>query len=126
MTPLVLLAEEDLVMREQLARTLRGRGYQVIAVRDGLGLCDYLELARFSHGRAPNPDVIVADAELAGYGGALLCEQLSHEQASIPFILIGCSGDQLGEGAAWCLEKPVSLSALVEAVGACAGHSAHA
>ena len=58
MTQLVLLAEEDLVMQEQLARTLRDHGYQVIAVRDGLGLCDYLELARFS-----NPTGLLSQGE---------------------------------------------------------------
>lgn len=116
MTQLVLLAEEDLVMREQLARALRNHGYQVIAVRDGLGLCDYLEVARFSKGRVPNPDVIVSDSELSGYGGARICEQLSHEQASIPFILLG-NGEPAGSsGAVLMLEKPIDLNALLEAV----------
>lgn len=121
MTPLVLLAEEDLVMRDQLARALRGRGYQVITVRDGLGLCDYLEYARFSHGRAPNPDLIVADAELAGYDGALICEQLSHEQAHIPFILLGQLSQNGGLGAVRVVEKPVMLELLLHAVAGCLG-----
>ncbi len=120
MTQLVLLAEEDLVMREQLARALRSNGYQVIAVRDGLGLCDYLELARLSHGRAPNPDVIVSDSDLSGYGGARICEQLSHEQACIPFILLGNGENPENSGAALMLQKPVNLSSLLEAVASCA------
>lgn len=120
MTQLVLLAEEDLVMREQLARALRNHGYQVIAVRDGLGLCDYLELARFSKGRAPNPDVIVSDSDLSGYGGARICEQLSHEQASIPFILLGNGENPENSGAALMLQKPVSVDALISAVASCA------
>ncbi len=119
MTQLVLLAEEDLVLREQLARALRNHGYQVIAVRDGLGLCDYLELARFSKGRAPNPDVIVSDADLSGYGGARICEQLSHEQSRIPFILIGSGALPENSGAASMLQTPVSLNALIDAVRAC-------
>ena len=116
MTQLVLLAEEDLVMQEQLARALRNHGYQVIAVRDGLGLCDYLELARFSHGRAPNPDVIVSDADLSGYGGARICEQLSHEQASIPFILLGTGELPENSGALLMLQKPVNIQLLIDAV----------
>ena len=119
MTQLVLLAEEDLVMQEQLARTLRDHGYQVIAVRDGLGLCDYLELARFSKGRAPNPDVIVSDSDLSGYNGSRICEQLSHEQASIPFILLGTGDLRDNSGAALLLQKPVNLDSLLEAVAAC-------
>ncbi len=119
MTQLVLLAEEDLVMREQLARALRLHGYHVIAVRDGLGLCDYLELARFSNGRAANPDVIVSDAELSGYGGARICEQLSHEQKAIPFILLGVGALPEGTGAVQMLQKPVSADALIQAVSAC-------
>jgi len=118
MTQLVLLAEEDLVMREQLARALRNHGYQVITVRDGLGLCDYLELARLSHGRVPSPDVIVSDAELSGYGGARICEQLSHEHPHLPFILMGEGESTENSGAAWVLPKPVDLSALLEAVAA--------
>lgn len=124
MTLLVLLAEEDLMLREQLARALRGRGYQVIAVRDGLGLCDYLEYARFSQGRAPNPDLIVADAELAGYDGALICEQLSHEQARIPFILLGPVTGARG-GAIEVLEKPVQPHRLLAAVAGCLPSEAH-
>lgn len=119
MTHLVLLAEEDLVLREQLARALRNHGYQVIAVRDGLGLCDYLELARFSKGRAPNPNVIVSDADLSGYGGARICEQLSHEQARIPFILIGSGELPDNSGAASMLQTPVNPNALIDAVRAC-------
>ena len=121
MTQLVLLAEEDLVLRELFARALRNHGYHVIAVRDGLGLCDYLELARFSNGRAPNPDVIVSSSELSGYGGASICELLSHEQASIPFILLGNGESSDGSGATMMLQKPINLEALVEAVAAC-GH----
>lgn len=125
MTPLVLLAEEDVVMRDQLARALRNRGYQVIAVRDGLGLCDYLEISRFSNGRAPSPNVIVADAELEGYGGARICEQLSHEQASIPFILVGSVENEECSGAAHVLSKPVNIGQLVEAIALCLADGAH-
>ena len=89
------------------------------AVRDGLGLCDYLELARFSKGRAPNPDVIVSDSDLSGYDGARICEQLSHEQASIPFILIGTGDLPDNSGAVQLLQKPVNLNELLEAVAGC-------
>lgn len=119
MTQLVLLAEEDLVLREQLARGLRNHGYQVIAVRDGLGLCDYLELARFSKGRAPNPDVIVSDSDLAGYDGSRICEQLSHEQTCIPFILLGNDEETESSGAVMTLHKPVNMLELIAAVAAC-------
>ncbi len=119
MTQLVLLAEEDLILREQLARALRVHGYQVIAVRDGLGLCDYLELARFSNGRAPNPDCIVSDAELAGYGGARICQQLSHDQAKIPFVLLGTGELAPDSGASDLVQKPVNPEVLIQAVMAC-------
>ncbi len=119
MTQLVLLAEEDLIVREQLARALRVHGYQVIAVRDGLGLCDYLELARFSNGRAPNPDCIVSDVELSGYGGAAICQQLSIDQSHIPFILLGTGELPENSGAANLVQKPVNPEVLIQSVMAC-------
>ena len=116
MAQLVLLAEKDAQLREELAFALRRHGYQVIAVRDGLGLSDNLELARLSEGREPTPDVIVADAELDGYAGADICALLSHEEPRIPFVLIGGGSC---EGATVLLEKPISPATVVSAVASC-------
>jgi CheY-like chemotaxis protein len=119
---LVLLAATDVLLREEMAGALRSHGYQVIAVRDGLTLCDYLETARFSHGRLPLPDVIVSDVNLGGYGGPEICRVISRETLSAPVILLAArtqpgtweSAEQVG--AALVLDKPVACSQLLEAV----------
>ncbi len=116
MSQLVLLAQKNTQLREELAFALRRHGYQVMAVSDGLGLSDILELARLSHGREPTPDVVVADAELDGYAGSDICAQLAHEEHPIPFILIGGTDC---EGASVLLEKPISPETVVSAVASC-------
>lgn len=116
MSQLVLLAEKISSVREELAFALRRRGFQVIAVSDGLGLSDALELGSLSQGREPAPDIIVASADLDGYTGTQLCEQLSHDEPRIPFVLMG---GKACAGASLLLDKPVSPETVVNAVTSC-------
>jgi CheY-like chemotaxis protein len=118
----VLLAEEDEEIRDELASELRNDGYEVVAVEGGLELCDYLELARFSNGSVPLPDVIVSDTELSGFGGLEICEMLAGAGAKVPFILLAGNDDPDSwedaerAGASHVLDKPVDLLELRDAV----------
>jgi CheY-like chemotaxis protein len=118
----VVLAEPDLVVRQQIASRLRADGYHVVEVDGGLELCDYLELARFSEGRVPAPDVIVSDADLTGYDGIQICRQVSSEVGGTPFIMLVPAGDvemfanAEHAGAAHVLEQPIEVSMLLDAV----------
>lgn len=115
----VLIAEEDPEIRELLANELRGDGYQVIALQGGLELCDYLERAEFSHGNLPNPDLILSDAQLSGYGALDICRMVS---ATRPFILLAPRDDAQSwegaeeAGACHVLDKPLNLRELHAAI----------
>jgi CheY-like chemotaxis protein len=116
----VLLAEEDEQMREELADELREDGYQVITVEDGFELCDYLDLAHHSEGKLPNPDVIISDVELSGWGGMEICRRMAGEE-NLPFILLAPDDPDTWEdaeraGAAHVLDKPVNHDDLLDAV----------
>ena len=85
---MVLVAEEDGEVRATLVNQLEGDGYRVVALSDGLELCDYLERVEFSRGRIPIPDLVVSDAKLAGYGGLEICKWATAQKGSFPFILL--------------------------------------
>jgi CheY-like chemotaxis protein len=115
----VLIAEEDAEMREILVRELRADGYQVIALEDGLEVCDYLERAQFSNGNLPQPDLILSDARLSGYGGLEICRMVSAEK---PFILLAPHDDPDSwggaeeAGACHVLDVPLDISELHNAI----------
>jgi DNA-binding response OmpR family regulator len=117
----VLLAEEDPAIRASLATELRDDGYRVVSVGDGLKLCDYLELARFSRGRVPAPDLIISDVDLTGYGGVEICRMVAAEDDA-PVILIAPTDNphtwENAEraGAATVVNKPIRMRELLEAV----------
>jgi CheY-like chemotaxis protein len=116
----ILLAENDDEVRERLAGELRHDGYQVISVKDGLALADYLERTTLSQSNVLKPDLVIADTELPGYGGLELCRAMSTSGA-LPFILVaeaspGCWEEAERAGAAHVLSKPVDLDELLDAV----------
>src|SRR6185295_17533766 len=82
----VLLAEADDELREQAADALRGDGYDVIEVEDGLELRDYLDgvVSGFTA-----PDVIVSESALPGDNPVQLLASLREKYSVTPFILIG-------------------------------------
>jgi CheY-like chemotaxis protein len=118
----VLIAEEDEVLRERLATALRREGCLVIEVEDGLELEDYLEAALSPTAHLIPPDVIVAELNMAGYSGLEVLAHLRERQEGTRFILMTRqieTDDYLRAeelGADLVLIKPVSSDELVQAV----------
>ncbi|MFF8828601.1 SpoIIE family protein phosphatase [Streptomyces sp. NPDC015131] len=114
----VLIADDNADMREYLTRILRGAGYQVEAVPDGL---DALRAIR-----ADAPDLVVSDVMMPRLDGLSLVRELRAEArtAAVPVLLLSARAGQeasiegLQSGADDYLVKPFAAAELLARVRA--------
>jgi PAS domain S-box-containing protein len=114
----LLVADDNADMREYLARLLRGAGYLVSVVRDGVEALESV--------RAAPPDLVVSDVMMPRMGGLQLVEALRREPrtASVPVLLLSARAGQeasiegLEAGADDYLVKPFSAAELLARVRA--------
>lgn len=123
----VLVAEEDETLRNELANQLGDDGYRLVMVEDGLELRDYLEVARHPNALVRWPDVIVSDVSLSGHSGIDLCTWVLAQHEWTPFILLAAREDEESHeagdrvGATFVLDKPLDMEQLHDAVTVLAG-----
>ncbi|MGA5757123.1 SpoIIE family protein phosphatase [Nonomuraea bangladeshensis] len=111
--PRVLIADDNSDMREYLLRLLRGAGYQVTAVGDGLEALDTV--------RADAPDLVVSDVMMPRLDGLALVSALRSDPrtAGVPVLLLSARAGQedsiegLEAGADDYLVKPFSAAELL-------------
>ena len=116
--PKILLAEDQVDLREMIALTLRLSGYEVLATEDG-------EQA-FQQATASLPDLIILDLEMPFLNGWEVCRRLKARQdfASTPVVIISSHGDpveienSLNAGAREFIQKPFELNHLIGRVAA--------
>ncbi|MGW1588540.1 SpoIIE family protein phosphatase [Streptomyces sp. NPDC002386] len=114
----VLVADDNVDMREYLTRILAGAGYEVTAVTDGVEA-----LAR---ARRDLPDLVVSDVMMPRLGGLELVARLRGDTrtASVPVLLLSARAGQeasiegLGAGADDYLVKPFAAAELLARVRA--------
>lgn len=109
----ILIAEDDLVSRRLLELTLKGWGYEVIAVDNGCAAAQRLE-------EPDAPSLAILDWEMPGMSGIDVCRAV-RRRADVPYVyvllLTGRDGaedtvDGLEAGADDYLVKPVSMAEL--------------
>ncbi len=116
----VFLAEDDNAMREAVAATLRGGGYQVTEACDGAELLDLLVDTVDDPLRRPR--VVVADVRMPNLSGLGVLTFLRRTTWSIPFLLITALTDPSVQtvarrlGAIGVLRKPFAAETLLTAV----------
>ena len=109
MSPRLLLAEDDLNLRQDLQQHFLRRGFQVRACENGSEAQQALGQASF--------DLILLDIMLPGIDGLTLLDQLRRDQA-VPVMLmsaLGAEQDRISgftRGADDYLPKPFSLAEL--------------
>jgi two-component system alkaline phosphatase synthesis response regulator PhoP len=117
MPPIILVCDNEDVLRALVRAALDGAGYQVVEARDG---DESLELAR-----SVKPDLILLDMMMPGRTGVEVLGQLRREDAlaSTPVVMLTARAQAsdrataLDAGATRFLAKPFSpmaLAALVE------------
>ncbi|HVY39536.1 MAG TPA: sigma-54 dependent transcriptional regulator [Polyangia bacterium] len=111
-TTRVLVAEDDRVARDLLCEILRGEGYEVEAVDDGV---DAIERAQSGDGRY---DLVVSDVRMERSGGLDVLAAFTAKAPSTPVILITAFGDVTGameaiqRGAYDYVSKPFNIEEL--------------
>ena len=111
----ILVVDDDRVLADLVAFTLRREGFQVIQAHDG-----ETALQRWT---ADQPDLLVLDVNLPGLDGFSVCRRI-RERASTPIVLLTVRDEDddvvhgLGLGADDYLTKPFSPRRLVAHVQA--------
>lgn len=113
---LVLVAEDDVKMREALSRFLSLQGYEVIEAADGR------EAVSLARGRAP--DIVLLDIAMPGKNGLEVLKELVPEMPATGFIMV--TGNEDEELARSCLRlgafdyvpKPVDMEVLAHSIRA--------
>ncbi len=111
-TTRVLVAEDDRVARDLLCEILRGEGYEVDTVDDGMGA---IERAQAGDGRY---DLVVSDVRMERSGGFDVLAAFTEKAPATPVILITAFGDVTGamqaiqRGAYDYVSKPFNIEEL--------------
>jgi DNA-binding response OmpR family regulator len=116
----VLLAEDDLELRELLAYVLRADGHEVVEARDGNELLTILSKG-LERGQDPFA-LVVSDVRMPGLTAFDVLTRLQRALADTPVILITAFGDQTTHlraqrmGASRVFDKPFDFDDLRAAV----------
>jgi two-component system cell cycle sensor histidine kinase/response regulator CckA len=111
----ILLAEDELLLRMSAARGLERLGYRVRQAADGEAA-----LARLDEGR---PDLIISDIRMPGLDGLELARRARQRHPGLPVLLVTGFADEAARAAlpgadVGVLEKPFTLKMLGERVHA--------
>ncbi|MFN5855855.1 MAG: response regulator transcription factor [Pseudanabaenaceae cyanobacterium] len=108
----ILVVEDEFVIRDTMALTLKEEGYEVLVAEDGQSA---LNLAK----RVQNLDLIIMDVMLPAINGLDLCRVLRHEGNRVPVLMVSARGNEsdrivgLEVGADDYLCKPFGMRELV-------------
>src|SRR5689334_4952148 len=114
----ILVADDDMDIRDLVAFKLEQAGYEVVAVDNGL--------AALTAATEHPPDLVVLDVMMPGMSGIDVCRQLRQEQGTkaLPIILLTARAQEgdvevgFGAGADDYIVKPFSPRELVTRVEA--------
>lgn len=118
--PLILLVEDDAVIREATQLNLERNGFRVITASGGLTGMDLAVDAK--------PDIAVLDVMLPDLNGISLCRRI-REELSVPVIMLSARDDPvdivlgLEAGADDYVTKPFDSGVLVARIEVCSGGS---
>jgi DNA-binding response OmpR family regulator len=121
----VIVAEDDLDLRDVIAGALRSAGFEVREVENGPALLSVLAPRTTDHEVGPRPDLVVSDLRMPGLTGMSVLGGLRERDRQLPFILITAFGDDATHatarrfGATAILDKPFAMRDLVSLVDAC-------
>ncbi len=120
--PVILLVEDDDPVRELLAVLLKGDGYEVIELGDGIEALSFMAAVSAFEDSHPRPDIIISDLQMPMFSGLDLLVGMSEHRSRPPLILFTGQKDPdlVAEayrlGAARVLLKPISPELLSMAI----------
>lgn len=126
----VVLAEDDVRMRQLLASLLRRAGFDVTEARDGAELLDWLGELHMRPIDGRPVDLVITDINMPTLSGLDVLTELRWDDWAIPVIIITAFGDErthaecMRLGAAGVFNKPFDLDDLRKAALHLAGQGA--
>lgn len=108
----VLVVEDEAIIQEAIALSLREEGYSVLLAEDGYSA---LQVAK----TAARLDLVILDVMLPSINGLDFCRILRHEGNNVPVLMISARGNEsdrivgLEVGADDYLSKPFGMRELV-------------
>jgi DNA-binding response OmpR family regulator len=90
--PRVAWAEDDPAFRDLVADAIRADGYDVLALRNGTELLEYLAASQIYGLRYPEPSLVILDLMMPGFSGLELASGLRRARYSRPVILVTAFG----------------------------------
>lgn len=125
----ILLAEDDADLRELIASTLRGEGYEVTEAENGDDLIE--KLTRVSEDPSTAFDLILSDIRMPTFTALDVLVGAREVIGRTPVVLLTAFGDPethrraLYRGATMVLDKPIRLSDLSATIKRVIEQSAH-
>lgn len=112
-TSTILLAEDDLEIRDAVQELLEEKGYDVIPARTGRQALDFLSLDP----RSP-PDLVILDLMMPIVTGWQVLEMIQHDPAlsKVPVVIVTATAQDRPTGAAAFLRKPFQIEVLLETI----------
>ena len=108
--PVILIAEDDFVVRRFCSRTLREAGYEVLEAQDGEAALRHIE----THGSI---ELVVTDLTMPRFSGHEIAEVLSVFRPGVPVLGMSSSAHKLDPDRRLpVLAKPFSKATLLAAV----------
>ena len=112
----VLLAEDDLEIRDILQDLLEAEGYDVIPASHGRQALEFLQAARGDKDRIP--DLVVLDLMMPLVDGNKVLETMKNDPllAPIPVVVLSAVARERPVGAAAFLRKPIPLQKFFDTI----------
>ena len=112
----VLLAEDDLEIRDILQDLLEAEGYDVIPASHGRQALEFLQGARDDKDRLP--DLVVLDLMMPLVDGNKVLETMKNDPllAPIPVVVLSAVARERPAGAAAFLRKPIPLQKFFDTI----------
>jgi CheY-like chemotaxis protein len=109
----ILLAEDDLDIRDIVQELLEEKGYDVIPARTGKQALDFLSMDP----RSP-PDIVILDLMMPIVTGWQVLEAIQRDPAlaKIPVVVLTAASQDRPSGVAAFLRKPFRIEALLDVV----------
>ena len=110
---MILLVEDEAIVRTHFAETLRGYGYEVMEADDGIQALAILARS--------NCELVITDMVLPQLNGLSLITRIQAKWPKLPVIMVSGylseeAGHNIFDGKVDCLAKPCRPSALVAIV----------
>jgi CheY-like chemotaxis protein len=118
----VLLAEDDLEIRDILQDLLEAEGYDVVPASHGRQALDFLQSSR-----GDLPDLVVLDLMMPLVDGNKVLEAMKGDPAlsAIPVVVLSAVARERPAGAAAFLRKPIPLQKLFDTIREFVGGGFH-